>query len=471
MRQMNKGFDMAETCNAADTGPVATRRWRHSAAPVGALVLASILLGACSEREVILPGKREPITSVLSIAEPEEAAETGAIAPASQDIQLPAQVANADAPQGLGMQDFRTDHPRLASTLTPIWGVNIGQGDSRKHRIIADPVVLGGRVFTLDATTQVSAISTGGQLIWQRDVLPAGAHPNDATGGGLTADGDRIYVSSGFGAVMALDAATGAPLWTQDLEATGSGQPSVFGDLLYVMAGDATGWALDKDTGRVQWQVVAAESATNVLGAPAPIVSDELAVFAFGSGEMQAVFRRGGLRRWDASVLGERKGRALAKVGDVTGQPIAADGVIYAGNQSGRTIAVNAASGARIWTANDGAIDTVLPVAGSVFLVSDRNELLRLSGEDGSTIWGVPLPNFVKNRPTRQSEVHAHHGPVLAGGRIIVASSDGVLRSFDPETGGLTGTAEIPGGASTAPVVAGQTLYVVSRKGQLLAYR
>jgi outer membrane protein assembly factor BamB len=67
--------------------------------------------------------------------------------------------------------------------------------------------------------------------------------------------------------------------------------------------------------------------------------------------------------------------------------------------------------------------------------------------------------------------VFAHHGPVVAGGRVIVTSGDGMMRSFDPADGTLTGTVEVPGGATTAPVVAGATLYVVSRKGQLLAFR
>jgi outer membrane protein assembly factor BamB len=104
-------------------------------------------------------------------------------------------------------------------------------------------------------------------------------------------------------------------------------------------------------------------------------------------------------------------------------------------------------------------------------VISDLNEVLRLDASDGTRIWGVPLPNFVKDKPRRQSEVYTHHGPVVAGGRVWVASGDGVLRSFDPTDGTLAGVVEIPGGATTAPVVAGSTLYVVSRKGQLLAFR
>ena len=42
---------------------------------------------------------------------------------------------------------------------------------------------------------------------------------------------------------------------------------------------------------------------------------------------------------------------------------------------------------------------------------------------------------------------------------------------FDPASGALIGQAQIPGGAAAAPAVAGQTLYVVTHDGQLIAYR
>lgn len=428
------------------------------------------VLSACADREVILPGEREDLSAVLTQTAP-GTDEAVAVADAARAIQLPAQVSNAEAAQSFGTPAFRTDHPSLGASLNQIFAVDIGEGDNRKHRIVADPVVSEGRIFTLDSQTTVTAVSTSGAVLWQRNVLPDGADDGDATGGGLAVEDGVLFISTGFGALTALEAATGKTVWAQNLEATGSGRPTVFGDLVYILAGDDTGWALDKSNGRIAWQITGSESTTNILGAPAPIVVDGLTVFSFGSGEMQAVFSQGGLRRWDASVLGERKGRALSKFDDVTGRPIAANGVIYAGNQSGRTVAVSAGSGGRIWTAEEGAVDTVLPVSDSVFLVSDRNELLRLDASNGARIWGTELPNFVSNKPGRQVEVFAHHGPILAGGRLIVASSDGLLRSFDPVSGSLTGTAEIPSGATTAPVVAGQTLYVVTRKGQLVAYR
>lgn len=444
------------------------RRRIPSAAPM-ALLLAVGVLAACQEREVVLPGKREPVSAVLQNAEALAIAEQPNI---SAPISLPAARANTNAAQGFGTPSARTAHPALSPRPALAWSVNIGQGDSRKQRITADPVVQGGLVFTLDADSTVSAVTTSGQLAWQRSLRPARDSEGDATGGGLAAEDGTLYVSLGYGELAALEASTGAVRWTQQLDASGSGRPTVFGDLVYLMVGDNTGWALDKTNGRIIWQIGSGTDINNVLGAAAPALTDDLAIFAFGSGEIQAVFRRGGLRRWDASVLGERPGRALSKIDDVTGPPVVDGNVVYAGNQSGRMVAVNTGTGNRIWTANDGAIGPMYPIGGSVFALTDTNELVRLDAADGTRVWAVRLPHFVKDRPRRIAEVYAHHGPVVAGGLVRVTSSDAQLRSFDPTDGSLAAITEIPGGgATTAPVVAGRTLYVVNRNGQLLAYR
>ena len=60
---------------------------------------------------------------------------------------------------------------------------------------------------------------------------------------------------------------------------------------------------------------------------------------------------------------------------------------------------------------------------------------------------------------------------MLAGGRLIVASSDGVIRQFDPTSGAPLGDIALPGGAASNPVVAGGTLFVVTKRGQLAAFR
>ena len=113
----------------------------------------------------------------------------------------------------------------------------------------------------------------------------------------------------------------------------------------------------------------------------------------------------------------------------------------------------------------------VLVAGGSLFIVNDEAMLVRLDAETGAVIWTVPMPYFDNDKPKRQKAITAHFGPVLAGGRIVVASGDGLLRLFDPASGAAVGTVEVPGGAAAQPALAGGMLFVVTGSGQLLAYR
>jgi outer membrane protein assembly factor BamB len=77
----------------------------------------------------------------------------------------------------------------------------------------------------------------------------------------------------------------------------------------------------------------------------------------------------------------------------------------------------------------------------------------------------------LKHGPKKSKEIYAHHGPVLAGGQIVIASNDGLIRLFDSVSGALSASVAVPDGATTSPVVAGGVLYIVSSKGELHAFR
>ena len=113
----------------------------------------------------------------------------------------------------------------------------------------------------------------------------------------------------------------------------------------------------------------------------------------------------------------------------------------------------------------------MLVAGGAHFFVSDRNELIRLDADSGARVWGTELPLYVANRERRRKAVFAHFGPILAGGRLVIASGDGEIRMFSPESGALVGTLPLRGGAATHPIAVGDMILVVSEDGRLHAYR
>jgi outer membrane protein assembly factor BamB len=433
------------------------------------------LLAACGNKEVILQGERFPVRADLDASIPVEGQPAPTAPPEaenqSQPISLGAQT-GGDWTHRAGNARHLMPHATLSATPKLAWTAKIGTGSSRKNRIGAAPVVADGRVFTIDAGTAVTATSTGGATLWSTDLTAAFDKGGGQSAGGLATAGGRVFATTGYGELVALDAASGTVLWRQRVDTPMSGAPATDGETVYVSGRDGSAWAINAADGKVVWQVVGTPGKTAYVGTAAPTIGDRAVIFPFAAGDLMAVLKiGGGTKIWQSSLAGKRLGRAYALTADVTGDAVISGKMLYAGSGSGRTVAMSASSGERIWSAGEGALGPVAVAGGSLFLVNDEARLVRLDAETGEVIWAVEMPYFTQEKIKKRKGIYAHYGPVLAGGRIMVVSSDGLLRAFDPADGTLAYTAEIPGGAAAQPAVAGGTLYVVSGNGQLLAFR
>lgn len=436
--------------------------------PLIAILAGTVALAGCGDRKPILSGERLDPRAVLS---PDGPALEGAAGPVSGNLSLPKVRANAEWPQLGGGATHDTGNLAIGSGTTRIWSNQIGQGAGKRHRITADPIVGGGLIYTLDSRARVTATTTGGATAWSANLVPGGEIGESVSGGGIAYDSGRVYVATGYGELVAMDARSGGVIWRQNVEAPISGSPTVMGDMVYVMARNSTGWAIRASDGRVQWQLGGTLSVAGMMGHSSPAVSGNTVVFPYASGQVLAVDRSSGEQLWSAQVGGSRTGRSIGLLRDMSGDPVISGNRVIAGTSSGRMAAFDMATGAQIWTARQGAANYVTAAGNAVFAINDQAQLVRLDASNGATVWTTPLPEFTDARIKKQDRVYAHFGPTLAGNRLYVASTDGLLRVFDPNSGALIGQSEIPGGSATTPVVAGQTLYVVSRDGQLIAYR
>lgn len=431
------------------------------------MMCALMALSACAERETILPGARYDARAVFS---PDGPAVEGATTPASAALNLPAP-RSTEWPQRAQNAQHLIGHAALGAGTTRVWSGNIGQASGRKARITADPIVAAGRVFAMDARARVTAFAQSGGTTWSTDITPAAESPTSASGGGLAFEGGTVFATSGYGELVALDAATGGIRWRQRLEAPVSAPPTVMNGVVYVVGRNATGGAVRAADGKVLWTVSGVAAPAGVSGVSSPATDGRTVIFPFASGQLLAVDAATGTQTWTQQVAGTRVGRAIALIRDITGDPVIAGNMVLGATSSGRIDALDRETGAQIWSHKDGAVSPPLVVGGSVFAVNDENHLVRLDAATGGRIFDVELPYYTDRRTRKQDRIIAHYGPVLAGGRLFVASSDGVLRAFDPRSGVLVGQGAIPGGAASAPVVGASTLYVASRNGQLHAFR
>ena len=445
--------------------------------PILGMTLLATALAGC-ERDVVLEGERFDLRTPMEASvpvegQPDPTAETFVLQNEARPIALPGAVANADWTHRGGSVRHSGPHGALSAAPLRVWSAAIGAGNSKRNRLTAAPVVANGRVFAMDSGAQVTGLSTSGAVLWQADLRAEfDKNASEVSGGGLAAQGGQVFVTTAFGELVALDAATGTVQWRQRFDAPVIGAPAVEGGTVYAVARDGTAVAVDATSGKQRWSVSGTRAVSGMVGSGSPGVGEGLVLLPFAGGEVAAIKPEDGTRSWGGAVAGQRLGRAYAAgTSDLTGDPVIAGGAVYVGSASGRTSAFNAQTGQRLWTANEGAMNPALVVGGSVFVVNDEAKLVRLDAQSGAVIWAVQMPYYKAEKPKRWKEITAHYGPVLAGGRIAIVSSDGGLRLFNPVDGAMVGSAEIPGGAASPAALAAGMLFVVGTNGQLHAFR
>ena len=127
---------------------------------------------------------------------------------AARTITVPPAVSVAERSQPGGTADNSPPQSSGAGTLDQAWRTGLGAGSNNRVKIAAPPVIADGRLFFLDADHRVHAVSaTDGRRIWDERLRPEDSRDRVARGGGVAAGGGRVYVTTGFGFVAALDAA------------------------------------------------------------------------------------------------------------------------------------------------------------------------------------------------------------------------------------------------------------------------
>ncbi|MDH5454299.1 MAG: PQQ-binding-like beta-propeller repeat protein, partial [Paracoccaceae bacterium] len=190
------------------------------------VILIAFSLAACSEPEVLLEDERLDVDGNPIKVQSEDR---------SVPLSLPRASVNPDWTHAGGNVRHQLSNLAVDRELNLAWSVDIGEGNSRRFRIAADPVVSGGRIFVMDSRSLVSAFSTSGELIWSTGITPPGDRSDEATGGGLAVSGNTLYVTSGFGTLTALDATSGAVRWSHDFDAAATGAPTVSDGVVYAL--------------------------------------------------------------------------------------------------------------------------------------------------------------------------------------------------------------------------------------------
>jgi outer membrane protein assembly factor BamB len=345
----------------------------------------------------------------------------------------------------------------------------------------SSPVVLGERVWMTTATPDgrqlyvVAVDKRTGKIALDLKVFdvehPQAAHDfNSYASPTPVAEDGRVYVTFGSPGTAAIDARTGAVLWTRrDLECNhfrGAGSsPILFGDLL-IMHFDGSDVqyvvALDKRTGRTVWKTSRSIDFRDIEPNGKPKADGDFRK-AFATPQVIAWQGRQvliSLGSQAAYAYDPRTGQELWRLEEraqfsSSTRPLFGDGLVYyaTGFDRGQVVAVRP-DGTVAWRAARGAPNkpSMLLLGDLIFMANDTGIVTCLDAKSGSEVWHARIPDSYSA------------SPVAAEGRIYFFSEDGRTtvieagRSFT-----VLGESALDAGFMASPAVDGRAFYLRTR--------
>jgi len=242
-----------------------------------------------------------------------------------------------------------------------------------------------------------------------------------------------VYIGSTDDNLYALNASTGAKLWSY---ATGSpvlSSPAVANGVVYFGSVDDNVYALNASTGTKLWSFATMNSVTSpptVVNGVVYVGSEDRNIYALNAST--------GAKLW-----------AFATNYSVSSSPAVANGVVYVGADDHNLYALNASSGAKLWTyTTGGGVASPAVANGVIYFCSLDGNLYALNASTGAKLWSFPTGENVWS------------APAVANGVVYFADQGGDVYALNASTGAKLWSYATGSQLESSPAVANGVVYI-----------
>jgi outer membrane protein assembly factor BamB len=358
-----------------------------------------------------------------------------------------------------GEDDLKPGDPLPLTEFSPtletrkLWSTRIGDGIGRQRTQLR-PVITDGVVYAADYKGLLVAVDAdSGRKRWEiKTDLPFS--------GGPGVHGGSVYLGTQDGEVRAFDAEGGAALWTAPVSSEVLAAPVAGDGIVVVRSIDGRIFGLDENTGQRTWIYDHAVPLLTLRGNSRPLIRAGVVYIGYDGGEVVALKLSDGTLIWEQSVVSTEGRSELERLADIDGQLVYVASDLLVSSYKNRLASLAADSGRLLWF-KDIASATGVSIDRVNLAISDRDDnVWLLDRRNGSTMW--KLDSLTNRALTR---------PEFMGNFVVVGDYDGYLHWIDASNGQFAARDKAGGdGFVSAPLVAGNRLYVLTRDGNLSAY-
>lgn len=420
--------------------------------------LLLLILVACDSTKVPITGTRIPVVDYESTLKVDEEAK-------NISVSLPQPETNTNWPQIGREASHVMSNLAFSGASQPLWVNSIGAGNGA-GRLLSPPIIQEGVLYAMDTYGNVSAldISTGME-VWRTDISPQGRE-TAIIGGGLAYGDGKIFVASPHAEVLALDAKTGAILWRISTLSPVRASPTYADGRLYVLTISNMLSVLEGESGKQLWEHAGITEFAGLLGTATPAVSKGVVIVTYSSGEIYALKADNGYQLWTETLSSTRRPDSLSALSHIRALPVIDGTKVLIIGHNQKMAVYDLRRGERSWERSIGGTRTPAVSGGYIFMLNSHNELVCLTRDFGQVVWIKKLPC-----DPEQHFKGVWEGPVLAGGQLYLVSIHGDLLSLDPKNGEVIKEQNLGASVSLPPIVAQNTLFILTDNGDVMAFK
>ncbi len=275
---------------------------------------------------------------------------------------------------------------------------------------------------------------------------------------GVGSDGTIAAVITRNNELVALE--NGKVLWKQRLNAESFTAPLVAGRRVFVQAADRTTSAWDGETGRRLWsQQRTAENL--VLKKPGVLVAVGDTLVTGVGGRLVGLDPNNGSSRWESPIAAPRGTNDVERLVDLTGTVSRVGDTVCARAYYASVGCVDSQRGTLIWSKPATGAEGLGGDDRFVYGTESNGNVMAWRRTDGERGW---VSDRLKYRDLT--------APLAVGRSVIVGDSTGLVHFLSREDGSPLNRMATDGSAIVAtPVLAGNTVIVVTRNGGVYGYR
>lgn len=335
-----------------------------------------------------------------------------------------------------------------------VWSTSVGDGIEREAQALR-PVIQNGTIYVGDLEGRLTAVdAAGGNKLWQvKTKLPFSGGP------GITED--MVLVGTKDGEVHAFMNDSGTPVWIARVSSEVLAAPTESDGVVVVRSIDGRVFGLNVQNGRRLWVYDRSVPLLTLRGNANPLIRAGIVFLGYDGGEVVALRLDDGSLVWEQPIATNEGRSELDRLADIDGQLVFVASDLLVSSYKTRLASLAADSGRLLWF-KDIASSSGVVVDRVNLATSDRQgHVWLLDRRNGSTMW---KQDQLENRGLTR--------PAIYGSFVVVGDAEGYLHWMNIGDGRFAARDKIGGkGFSGAPLVVGNTVYVYTRKGQLVAYR